>query len=110
MWNVLNRMENHALDNSDFQFLSYRPPKSSYLFGHKQIFSFKSVQIYREDEIDLTMIFCRNDFFCAILSFRDIVTFSNYCVQILQGFRSFKTKEKESAITLQEYMILQNES
>ena len=30
--------------------------------------------------------FSYNDFFCAILSLRDVITLSNYCVQIIQVF------------------------
>ena len=35
---------------------------------------------------DLALIFCINDISCAILSFRDIVNFSNDCVHIFQVF------------------------
>ena len=49
-------------------------------------FSSKVAKFAGNIRIDMIMIFYIDSFFCATLSFLDIVNFSNYCVQILQAF------------------------
>ena len=87
MHNVLKKMMGVKFNIASYRIWVPRASKRGVLGVQKFNFLHKWLNLQGWLELIWRSFFAYiHDFFCAILSFWDIVTFSKYCVQILQAF------------------------